>query len=232
MEKENKMKLAILGKYGPYPAADGGTSSYLIESGKTCVSLDFGSGALGKTLKVTGKLPEIIVLSHNHFDHTSDLFPLSYALKKPVRVYMPFDDSPVCDIISTLPIFEPVKISDGMTEKIGCLTFEFVRLPHPIESYGMEISDGKSSLFYSGDTVYDDIIAEKIRDCSLALLDASQPTESALDKPHMSVKEAKTLSDKTGTRVLLTHVHPEFSPEREAKHLGLELAEEMKVYEI
>ena len=226
------MKLTVLGKYGPYPAAGGGTSSYLMESGKTRVNIDFGSGAVSRTLKATGKLPETIVLSHLHFDHTSDLLPLVYAIKKPTVVYMPFDDSPICEIVSSLPVFSPVKISDGLKTQIGDMTFEFIRLPHPAESYGMKISDGKTSFFYSGDTVYDERIADKMRNCSLALLDAAQPTECASGKPHMSIREAKKLFDETGVKVLLTHVSPELSPYEEAKLLGLEVAEEMKVYEI
>lgn len=226
------MNLTVLGKYGPYPAAGGGTSSYIIESKKTRVNLDFGSGAIGSTLEAVGKLPNTIVLSHLHFDHTSDLLPLAYALKEPVPVYLPFDGSPISEIVSALAVFTPVKIYDGMTTRIGDLTFEFVRLPHPAESYGMKISDGKASFFYSGDTMYDRRIAEKMRGCKLALLDASVPAAHSEGKPHMSIAEARKLSNETGVRVLLTHVHPEFSPVDEALQAGLEIAEEMKIYEI
>ena len=40
------MKLTVLGCNGPYPAAGGACSGYLLETGDTRVLLDCGAGAL------------------------------------------------------------------------------------------------------------------------------------------------------------------------------------------
>ena len=226
------MKLTVLGKYGLYPQAGGATSSYIIESGAHIVNLDFGSGALSRTLSATGKLPSAIVFSHLHFDHTSDILPLVYALKSPIDVLLPFDDSPIFELVSGLPMFNAVRITDGLETDIDGLKFKFVRLTHPVESYGMRISDGKSDFFYSGDTVYDDRILTAANGCSLVLLDACATRAAAGKVPHITIEEAKKIRDALNVRVLLSHVLPGYPPYAEAEANGLEVVEELKSYEI
>lgn len=226
------MKLTVLGKYGPFPTADGATSSYIIESGKTRVNMDFGSGALSRTLKVTNALPRTIVLSHLHFDHMSDLLPLVYSLSAPIDVYLPFDESPMHELISSLPAFNAIRITDGMSAKIGELDFTFTRLVHPVESYGMRISDGKSCFFYSGDTVFDERIQTAAKGCKAILLDACCPSSLQGKTPHMTIADARRIADITKARTLITHVHPSLPPEEEAAANGLEAVKELESYEI
>ena len=78
------MRLTILGNNGPYPAAGGACSSYLLESdsGSTAILVDCGAGALAR---LEERLPierlDAVVLSHLHYDHMSDMLPLHYALQ-------------------------------------------------------------------------------------------------------------------------------------------------------
>ena len=76
------MKLTILGKYGPYPAAGGACSGYLIEQGSTRVLIDCGNGVLSRLQQVC-KIKDLsaIVLSHLHSDHMADMLVLRYALE-------------------------------------------------------------------------------------------------------------------------------------------------------
>ena len=147
------MKLTILGKYGAYPPAGGGTSSYLLQEGKTAIALDFGSGALGRIRKFTdvGNLGAV-VLSHLHFDHICDMFPLSYYLKeadKKLTVYLPFSESPQFDILRSAGCFELRRIKSGDKVAIGELMAEFFEMKHPVETYGVRFSNGRTSFFYS-----------------------------------------------------------------------------------
>ena len=91
------MKLTILGCNGPYPAAGGACSGYLLESdsGDTCILIDCGTGALAN-LMASGALDRLdaVVLSHLHYDHMSDMLPMQYALQfdprpTPLPVYAP-----------------------------------------------------------------------------------------------------------------------------------------------
>ena len=42
------MELTVLGMNGPFPAANGATSGYLVRGEKTRVAMDLGSGTLGR----------------------------------------------------------------------------------------------------------------------------------------------------------------------------------------
>lgn len=230
------MILTVLGKYGPYPAAGGGTSSYLLKGGNTFLALDFGSGALGRMRSFTEleKL-DALILSHLHNDHVSDVLPLVYALAakgKSLDVYMPQTVCPVKDLIDAVPMFNVKPITDGTEVKIKDLTVKFTRLVHPVESYASTVSDGKSGFFYSGDTSFTDRLFKAAKGCGTLLLDASLPAEAAEGVPHLSVFQAALIARKTRARILLTHVNPEFSPYAEAKTVGLEVVEEMSSYEV
>ena len=89
------MKLTILGKYGPYPAAGGACSGYLIEQGGNHVLIDCGSGVLSRLQQVC-KIHDLsaIVLSHLHSDHMADMLVLRYALEigkaRGILVWAPF----------------------------------------------------------------------------------------------------------------------------------------------
>jgi ribonuclease BN (tRNA processing enzyme) len=98
------MKWTILGKYGPFPAAGGACSGYLVESGTgeafpgelagqeagrnekvegngTRVLVECGNGVLSKLQQVCDiRDLDAIVLSHLHSDHMSDMMVLRYAL--------------------------------------------------------------------------------------------------------------------------------------------------------
>ena len=76
------MELTVLGMNGPFPAANGATSGYLMRGEKTRVAMDMGSGTLGR---LTALMPpeklDALLLSHWHFDHCSDVLPLLFRLQ-------------------------------------------------------------------------------------------------------------------------------------------------------
>ena len=47
------MKLTILGNNGPFPAAGGACSGYLLQHGEHCVQLDMGTGVLARLTALT-----------------------------------------------------------------------------------------------------------------------------------------------------------------------------------
>ena len=66
------MRLTVLGCSGPYPAADVGTSGYLLTSNDTNLLLECGCGVVPKLWRAIkpGQL-SAVVLTHFHFDHIS-----------------------------------------------------------------------------------------------------------------------------------------------------------------
>ena len=76
------MKLTVLGCYGPYPAAGGACSGYLLEHEGFAVLIDCGNGVLSRLQEfIEPSKLKAIIISHLHSDHCSDLFILRYALQ-------------------------------------------------------------------------------------------------------------------------------------------------------
>lgn len=227
------MKLTVLGKYGPYPAANGGTGSYLVRSGETAVALDFGSAALGRLQRYIGlEQLDAIVLSHLHLDHIGDLLPLSYALKdRKLNLYLPLTDGAQYDLISSFECFNLIPVFHRRELRVKDFSLEFFQMTHPVESYAVKVSDGASALFYSGDTSFNDKLIGYAAGAKLLLLDCCQPS-SAKNVPHMTLAEGAFVGRSAGAKVLATHVSPEAPPYAEAKTLGIEIAEEMTTYSV
>ena len=76
------MKLTVLGCNGPYPAAGGACSGYLLEAENTRVLLDCGTGVLAALpARMAPEELDAVVLSHLHYDHMSDMLPLIYRMQ-------------------------------------------------------------------------------------------------------------------------------------------------------
>lgn len=231
------MILTVLGKYGPYAGRGGATSSYLVRGGGANVVLDFGSGALSR-LQTYVSLKDLdgIVLSHLHNDHISDLFTLSHYLSnenQSVNLYLPLTECPQYDFLSGFDCFNLIPAFHLREIRIKGLTLQFSAMTHSIESYGVRVSDGATTLFYSGDTTFNDRIVSAANGADTLLLDCALPTAVAKGAPHMSVSEGAFIGRSLGARVLATHVHPKYSCAAEAKSTGnVELVEEMTDYNV
>lgn len=205
------MRLTLLGVWGPFPAANGGCSSYLIEDGDTKLLLDCGSGALSRLRSVLpGPLSlDAIVLSHLHADHSGEIDLFRYMLefgfgKTPLPVFAPELDR------VRFPVFAPNETRDGMTVRIGSLTLRFTEVHHAVKTMAVRITDAAGrSLFYTGDTGWFDGLEDAARDADLLLADACLVDESnpkAL-KNHMTVRQVEALKRDAGCgRAILTHL--------------------------
>ncbi len=202
------MKLTVLGKYGPYAAAGGGTSSYLVQSEDTAVVLDFGSGAFSRLQKYMA--PEkicAIVLSHLHNDHICDLLPFSYYLQAhglQLDLILPDTDCPQRKFLALLDGFRFVSLPQNL--HIGTLDVSFARMEHPIESYAVKVQSGTRTLCYSGDTSLCPQLASFVKGSDLLLLDCGKPENSTA--PHLSLAEATRLAETSGVPVIASHLHP------------------------
>ena len=73
------MEILPIGIYGPYPAAGGATSCYLVRGETGNVVLDLGSGALSALMRrVDVADVDAFLLTHLHYDHFVDALALSY----------------------------------------------------------------------------------------------------------------------------------------------------------
>lgn len=209
------MKLTVLGKYGPYAAEGGATSSYLVEGkcgGK--IVLDFGSGALSRLAKfadVSGI--SAVVISHMHYDHISDLFTLAYMLGmrgERMKLILPATDCPQREILASFGCFDFFDIgkSGNATVEVGEFTLAFTKMEHALESYSTRVSDGERTLFYSGDTTLCPQLSAAAKGSNLMLLDCGKKEGSIAS--HLSVREAADLAAGLSVPAIASHVNPTF----------------------
>lgn len=228
------MELTVLGKYGPYGKAGvGAASGYLICEGKFKMLADMGSGVLSRLIN-TVDVRELsgIYVSHLHYDHTSDLLPFRYLLEElehPIKIYTHFEDSAWFDILFNHPLFETINIDEDTVINTDGVKLSFYKMDHPVTDYAVRFDGKNSSLLYTGDTRFTEEIIRAGKGCDVILADCSKPKEFI--GGHMPASYAIEIRERTGARVIATHLAPEYAPyEIFAGRDGIEIAEEGKTY--
>lgn len=245
------MKLTVLGCYGPYPAAGGACSGYLLEAGPAALLLDCGSGVLSRLQQIIsiGEL-DAVLLSHLHSDHMADTLILRYALQLlhargevdnvPLRLLLPKEPETEYKQLCSQGVFEAFGIEDGMKAGMDGLDIVFHEMTHPVKSFAMEIRHGGKKLVYSGDTNFNPKLAPLCEDADVLLVDAGllAKDKTGPQAPHLSAREAGEIAAAASVkRLLLTHLYPGYAMSsvlREAQkaYPNAELVKEMTAYEI
>lgn len=244
------MKLTVLGCCGPYPAAGGACSGYLLEEDGYRVLIDCGNGVLSRLQQHLKSWElEAVLLSHLHFDHTADLMVLRYALDyararglrlRPLPLYSPSEPASEFRRLLYKELFEPAPISAGETLSLGPFFLTFLETIHSLPCLAMRIETEKGVLVYSGDTEYFDGLAGFAAGADLFLCEANFQEEDMAQSPanHLSAAGAARLAARAGvSRLLLTHFHPErqlaLSLEEARKNFAAaELAQEGESYRV
>lgn len=211
------MKLIVLGNNGPYPAPGGACSSYLLQSDRHGLLLDFGTGALAALPRyVSYAALDAVILSHLHFDHMSDILPMVYALQfhprtAPLPVLAPDAPENLRALID-LPAYELRPMRDC---KIGPFDLRFMRARHPVETWAVRASCNGKSLVYTGDSNDLPALADFARGADVLLADAGLSSADWHENaPHMSAAGCARLArDAECARLLLTHLNPRYAPE-------------------
>ena len=211
------MDIRILGCNGPYPAAGGACSGYLLTSGKDKVLLDCGPGVLSLLMtKCDPARLTALLLSHGHADHCSDMLALRYYLDiqkqqgcaAALDVYAPKDDSsPVLSSLAQADVFRFHWIKPGDLLQIGGLHVACGPARHPAPAVGFKVGN----FGYTGDTNTFEGLKTFYQGVSLLLADGcflrSQAKESA---PHMAAFQAAELAREIGAeRLVITHLRPD-----------------------
>lgn len=238
------MKLTVLGKYGPYPKPGGATTSYLLECSGKKILLDAGSGSLSRVQEYC-RLEEIdlIVLTHLHSDHCSDMFILRYALRDAaIPVFLPRTPEKEYGILHSCPCFHTTEIFETLETSLPGtdIKISFCKTIHPVECYAVKFQDGGRTFVFSGDSRRSDDLTEFCRGADVFLCDSGflSMQEDTGSLPHMYVREAAQTAWKAGAgRLLLTHINPAYREEtllEEATAIfkPVEVVKEMKQYYI
>lgn len=215
------MKLTCLGINGPYPAAGGATSGYLVVHGNTRLQMDMGSGVLSALTGITA--PEeltAVLLSHWHYDHCNDLLPLIYRMEslphaQPLNVYAPADEtSPVRQALLKCPAFRLHDLHPGDSLTLGDVQVQAGLARHPVPSLMYRLTAQERSLCYTGDTNQLEGLEAFVQGCHLLLADGLFPASLwSSAKPHLSAQLAACLARDAGAqKLLITHLNPSIDP--------------------
>lgn len=215
------MEVTVLGMNGPFPAADGATSGYLVRGKATRVAMDLGSGTLGHlTALMPPETLDALLLSHWHFDHCSDVLPLLFRLqacaKKPLDVYAPVDEtSMVRRLVQQSETFCLHDVCAGDCVTVGEFTVRVFAARHPAPGVMLRVTDGEKTLCYTGDTNTVAGLTEFAQDADLLLADGLFTTAMWQEGlPHLSAAQTAALArDANAKQLVITHLNPNVAPE-------------------
>lgn len=210
------MRLSILGCSGPYPAAGGATSGYLVEDGDVSILVDCGSGVLSNLMaRQDPAALTAVCLSHLHYDHACDMLPLQYYLMNTGRklpVYIPGEDESPMRALLNAPMYDVREYEEEMT--LGNITVTQMKTSHPVPCRALRFACKGKTLVYTGDAAEGESLVEFCRGADILLADGAFMEKQWHEKaPHMSAKRAAQLAKDAGVkRLLITHLPPSNVP--------------------
>lgn len=234
------MRLTVLGNNGPYPAAAGACSGYLISYEDTNLLIDCGNGVLSNLQRfIPIEKLDAIILTHLHSDHTSDMMVLRYAtqmkikkgLQEKIPVYAPSEPAEEFEKLNLPDVFVLESIDSNTSIKIGKLNIAFSQMQHPVKCVAVSIFDGHKRLVYSGDTSWTEELVDFSYNADFLLLDSGLLNGDKENNPnvyHMTAGECgKVAKLSNSKRLVLTH----FFPEHDIKMLLSQAREEFPAAE-
>lgn len=229
------MKLTILGTSAAYAPANRACSGYLVEDDAGTVLVDCGSGAVSNLLahidpwKLDG-----IVISHLHFDHYLDIYPLHYYYRfNAPQAYAPkplWAPPGARDYILSLfhedggDEFEKYMrfetIADGASCTIADLALTFRHVPHLVDAYAMRVS-GAATLAYSADSEYSEALLKLATGADMLLCEATfEDRQSGKGSGHYTASEVGRLATEAGVgAVVATHFWPTADRDNAARQI-------------
>lgn len=211
------MKLTVLGRYGTYPAKNGGTASYILNDGNINIILDMGCSSLSRLQNfLTLNDIDAIILSHLHSDHIADLLVLRYMadkltneclLQKKLKIYCPDTPENEFKIISSCKAFDINIITENAAIILGKLNISFFKMKHSVDSFGIRVDNGEKVFVYTGDTVMNENLIKLINGADVVLGDcAILPYKKKDATPHLTVKELAEITYKAGNTLYTAHL--------------------------
>ncbi len=244
------MRVTILGNSGPFQAAGGACSGYLVETAQTKILLDCGNGVLSNLQEYcTFADLDMILLSHLHSDHMSDMMVLKYAvsiknkrgtMNKVIPVYAPANPIDEYDRLDVKDAFNLNPMNEELTLDYKDIKITFKQMNHPVQSFAIAVEENGKKLVYSGDTAWNEELIDFAQGAEMLLVDAGlQQTEKTSDNvPHLTCVEVGIIGKRANVkRLMLTHFWPEHDKtislrEAQENYLGAEISEVLSTYEI
>jgi len=216
------LKLTILGNNGPFPAAGGACSGYLISEGETNILIDCGNGVLANLQKFI-RFDELdaIILTHLHSDHISDMHVLKYAIQikrkrgqmdKLFSVYAPPEPAEEYARLDVKDAFALNAVTADTKLKIGNISLKFTQMVHPFMDFAVTMECNGKKFAFTGDTSWNNAIISFAAGADLLMLDAGLlERDLTAGAAHLTASQCGAAALEAGAkRLLLTHFWPEY----------------------
>ncbi len=227
-------KIYFLGTGGAGSYVSRGYPAYLVEAEDKLVLLDAGFGVDAKLHSLGFKVCDIdlVLVSHEHFDHLLGITGLLNALveercSKQLVVYGPQRAIESIPLIiertgprnAPKPVLKPLSI-DFNEISLGGIHIKSIPVDHSVPTLGYSISTRDSKIVYSADTRPTRNIVEEARGAQILLHEVSMPSSmlnTALVTKHTTVGEVKQL---LGIAEILAPIHIMHVAEEELRRIS------------
>lgn len=218
------MKLHILGSGTCIPNERRGSSGYALRLENSTILLDCGNGITWKLGKAGIDYLDIdlILITHFHPDHVSDLIPLLFGTKynfekprsKPLHIVGPegFRNffSELNNTFNNWLNFDLLVIHEAKDYRsvFSDHELEWTTTPHTENSICYKITSGDKKLVYTGDTGYSEKVAEFSAVADLLITECSQPSGVSNDK-HLGPEDvAMMVNLARPLKTVVSHLYP------------------------
>ncbi len=227
-------KVYFLGTGGAGSYVNRGYPAYLVETNSKLILLDAGFGVDAKLHSLGFRVCDLdlVLISHEHFDHLLGITGLLNALveercSKQLVVYGPQRAVEAIPLIiertgprnAPKPVLKPLDI-DFNEISLGDVTIKSIPVDHSVPTLGYSISTRDSKIVYSADTRPTRNIVEEAQGAQILLHEASMPSNMlniALVTKHTTIGELKQF---LGAAELLAPVHIMHVAEEELRKIS------------
>lgn len=243
------MELTILGNNGPFPAAGGACSGYLVRHNGKNILIDCGNGVLANLQKfIRFEELDAIILTHLHSDHISDMHVLKYAIQikrkrgminKLLDVYTPSEPFEEYGRLDVKDAFLLKAITKDTVLNIGGIKLAFEQMIHPSLDFAVAMECDDKKFVFSGDTSWTETLIGFSKNADLLMLDAGLLEKDYSEgAPHMTAAQCGDMAAEAGAKkLLLTHFWPDYDvnellKEAQRNFSNVEAAQLLKSYYI
>lgn len=221
----NKAKITVLGSGTCVPRIKRASPGYFIEIDGYKILLDCGSGTL-RQLEKAGKdykSIDLVIITHLHTDHVSDLAPLISAInwtpgfdrKKPVKILGGKGFAKFYKQLNNLfggmtPRSNTyrVKILESENYSFASFLIETTQGNHSDPSIMIRLKAKDQKIVFTGDTDYDDSVVGFAKNADLLITECSFP-ENKYKEGHLTPRlVGKIASEAKAKHLLVTHLYP------------------------
>ena len=191
-----------------------GQSGYILSDGKTTICIDpYLSDVVNRVAKRPRMVeapvkPEelctdVLICTHNHLDHIdTDAIPLMK--KDNMMFYAPTD----CEkVLMEMGVTKYTPFDEGMSYKIGNFEIKAVYSDHTVPSVGVIITHDGTSMYFTGDTYYNEKLAKNKCDILFVCINGKLG--------NMDVNEAIKLSEKIKPKIAVPNHYGMFESNTE-----------------